>query len=367
MFDTDVFVVGGGPAGLATAIAARAKGLSVTVADAAIPPVDKPCGEGLMPDALRAAATLGIAVGPEHGRCFRGIRFEGARNSVSSDFPDGNGLGVRRPVLQRLLIARAEAAGVHMLWGVHVNGVESHTVRIGDSELRTRWIVGADGTQSLVRRWAGLHKFARNSERFSYRRHYRMEPWSDYMEIHWGPSSQFYVTPVSSDQVCLVLMSRDPQQRIADALSRFPVLQARLRGAEPTSAERGAIAALRRYRRVTAGNIALVGDASGTVDPITGEGMCLAFKQATELAQALAAGDLSRYQKAHTPMCRRARFMSDFMLLMDRSNLLQRRTLKSFSANPSLFSNLLAMHVGQLGPARFVQTATALGWSIATL
>ncbi|MGB8062426.1 MAG: FAD-binding protein, partial [Candidatus Sulfotelmatobacter sp.] len=47
---TDVFVIGGGPAGLAAAIAARKCGLRVIVADAAQPPIDKACGEGLMPD-----------------------------------------------------------------------------------------------------------------------------------------------------------------------------------------------------------------------------------------------------------------------------------------------------------------------------
>ena len=58
----DVFVVGGGPAGLATAIAARRRGLSVMVADGAIPPIDKSCGEGLMPDGVEALHALGITV-----------------------------------------------------------------------------------------------------------------------------------------------------------------------------------------------------------------------------------------------------------------------------------------------------------------
>ena len=44
MTTTDVFVIGGGPAGLATAIAARQRGFDVVVADGAQPPIDKPCG-----------------------------------------------------------------------------------------------------------------------------------------------------------------------------------------------------------------------------------------------------------------------------------------------------------------------------------
>jgi len=366
MFDTDVFVLGGGPAGLAAAIAACAKGLNVTLAEAEKPPIDKACGEGLMPDSLAAAAALGVVVEPEHGCRFRGIRFQGEFNSITSEFPDGCGIGVRRPMLQGLLIERAEAIGVRLLWGARVRSVDRHTIDLGSVKVNTRWIVGADGTQSRLRRWTGLNHLVRNSERFSYRRHYRVAPWSDYMEIHWSHGCQFYVTPVGQTEVCLVLMSRDPQQRISQALAAFPPLQAHLLGAGPTTPERGAIAATRKLSRVTTGNVALVGDASGTVDPITGEGLCLAFKQATLLADSLAEGDLAAYEKAHRNMLRRARFMSDFMLLMDRSTILQRRTLKSFERSPRLFSNLLAMHVGQLGPAGFLKTAAELGWQVAT-
>ncbi len=69
---TDIFVVGGGPAGLAAAIAARLKGFDVVVADAAQPPIDKACGEGLMPDSLDTLRTLGIAFDPEQSFVFRG-------------------------------------------------------------------------------------------------------------------------------------------------------------------------------------------------------------------------------------------------------------------------------------------------------
>jgi flavin-dependent dehydrogenase len=54
-----VFVIGGGPAGLAAAIAARQRGFAVAVADGLEPPVDKACGEGLMPDTLRVLRELG--------------------------------------------------------------------------------------------------------------------------------------------------------------------------------------------------------------------------------------------------------------------------------------------------------------------
>src|SRR6476620_5472642 len=102
-FDTDVFVIGGGPAGLAAAIAARRRGLNVTLADASHPPIDKACGEGIMPDAMAAAAQLGIEIPADAGFPFRGIRFAGPTHSVSGRFPQGEGRGIRRTVLHSLL------------------------------------------------------------------------------------------------------------------------------------------------------------------------------------------------------------------------------------------------------------------------
>jgi flavin-dependent dehydrogenase len=104
--ETDVFIAGGGPAGLAAAIAARERGLRVLVADASHPPVEKPCGEGLMPDALAALCRLGVSIGPEASYPFSGIRFLGGGAVSEASFPDGCGLGVRRPALHQLLVGR---------------------------------------------------------------------------------------------------------------------------------------------------------------------------------------------------------------------------------------------------------------------
>jgi flavin-dependent dehydrogenase len=365
MLDSDVFILGGGPAGLAAAIAARAKGLTVTVADAGTPPIGKACGEGLMPDSLAAAASLGLNVTPENGATFRGIRFQSANHSVEADFTAGKGIGLRRPLLHRLLVERAEAAGTRLLWGTPVSGFNTNEIRLGPTTMRSRWIIGADGTQSRLRRWAGVEHYVRKTERFAYRRHYRAAPWSPYMEIHWGRDCQFYVTPVAPDEICVVLMTRRRQQRIADALPLFPALQARLTAASGTTPERGAIAATRQLARVTRNNIALIGDASGMVDPITGQGIRLAFQQASALAEALAAGDLSLYEASHRRICRRARFMSDFMLLLDKSPRLQTRAMRSFEKRPDLFARLLAAHVGHWRTSDFFQVAIELGLQVA--
>src|SRR5579859_2734968 len=229
--ETDVFVVGGGPAGLAAAIAARDKGLQVTVADWSRPPIEKPCGEGLMPDSLAALRRLGIAIGSEYSFPFRGIRFLASGASVSASFPSGCGLGMRRPVLHQLLANRAVEAGVRFLWGARVSGINSEGVVVNGGLVRSRWIVGADGQNSHVRRWAGLDALHKYKRRFGFRRHYLMAPWSDCVEIYWASGFQFYITPVSPREVCLVLISRDRHLRTDRALEGCPELEERLKGA----------------------------------------------------------------------------------------------------------------------------------------
>jgi flavin-dependent dehydrogenase len=365
-FDTDVFIVGGGPAGLAAGIAARRQGLRAIVADATQPPIDKACGEGLMPDSLAAAARLGLELPRAAGFPFRGIRFAGPDHTVAASFPEGAGLGVRRTVLHPILIEHAARVGVQLSWGVPVTGIEPYAVLLGGTRVRARWIVGADGGRSMVRRWAGLGAFRRETRRFGFRRHYNLAPWTDHMEIHWGNGCQFYMTPVSSGEICLVLMSRDPHLRLSDALPGFPVLRERLAEAAAAGSERGSLAATCRLHAVARGNVALVGDASGTVDAITGEGLCVAFQQAEALAAALTRADLAGYAAAHRRIGMRPAFMADFMLTLDRWPKLRGRALRALSARPDLFRNLLALHVGKLNMRGIATTGAALGWELLT-
>src|SRR5260370_38293623 len=112
---TDVFVVGGGPVGLAAAIAIRKKGFGVIVADGVNPPIDKACGEGLMPDTIAALRALGVAVSDADGYAFRGIRFIDSKSNIDASFPGGRGIGVSGTVLHQKLLERATAFGQSLL------------------------------------------------------------------------------------------------------------------------------------------------------------------------------------------------------------------------------------------------------------
>jgi len=364
---TDVFVIGGGPAGLAAAIAARNCGFDVTVADGATPPIDKACGEGIMPDGLGAARALGMELEDGHGAAFRGIRLCEGAASVESAFANGHGIGLRRTALHGLLVERAAAAGVRLAWGVPVSGIDEAGVSAGGRLVRARWIVGADGGQSRVRRWTGLEAGARASRRYGFRRHYRMTPWTDFVELHWSDGCQLYITPLAAGEICVVLMSRHPHLRLEEALPRFPAVARRIGSACPVGIERGGVSASLRLRSVCRGNVALVGDAAGSVDAITGEGLCLLFQQAGALARALEASDLDLYRREHRRIGRRPEFVADLMLLLAERGRLRRRALRAMASRPHLFASMLAMHVGGLPPLDYLTSGLALGCRMLTV
>lgn len=364
---TDVFVIGGGPAGLAAAIAACQCGLRVVVADGMHPPIDKACGEGLMPDGLAALKQLGLQLPVAEAYPFRGIRFLSHTRSADAVFPNGGrGLAVRRTILHRLMSESAAQVGADLLWGTPVRGISAEGVYVGKSFVRARWIVGADGSNSRVRRWARLEACHRPQLRYAFRRHYRLAPWTDHMEVHWGQHCQGYATAVSGNQVCVALASHNPNLRLEEGLRDLPWLRKRLDGAEAVTTERGSITGNRRLKRVWRGNVALIGDAAGTVDAITGEGLGLAFSQAVALARCMESGNLTPYQAEHRRMALRPLLMARLMLTLDGRPRLQNRTLRAFQKHPRVFRRLLALHVGALPPRRLVWDGLTLGWGLLT-
>jgi flavin-dependent dehydrogenase len=364
--NADLVVVGGGPAGLAAAIAASQKGLRAVVVDGSQPPIDKPCGEGLLPETQLALRDLGVSVDDLGGYPLRGIRFLQRHDQIAATFPKGHGIGIRRTRLHEKLLMRAQQCGVQFLWNTPVSGVLQDGVQTSRGLVHAKWVVGADGSSSRVRRWRGLDTNQR-SLRHATRRHYIVKPWTDFTEVYWGERAQAYVTPISNSEVCIVVMAADAAHANFDAaLENWPELRHRLAGAELGSRERGAITFMHRLRHVVSGNVALVGDSSGSVDAIAGEGLRLCFRQALALADAMEASDLRLYQRAHRRLGQRPSRMAKLMLTLTRNSLLRERAIRSMAARPNLFAKLLAIHVGESTPARSISTGLLLGYQFLT-
>lgn len=359
---TDLLVVGGGPAGLATAIRARLAGLDATVLDRFHPPIDKACGEGLMPDAVARLREIGV---DPPGSPIRGIRYVDGDLAAEGVFPQSGGLGVRRLDLHEALVRRAEEVGVELLWGVSAKGLERDGVQTDQGTVRARWIVGADGLLSRVRLWAGLTGDPSPLRRFGVRRHFAVAPWTDCVEVYWGPDCEAYVTPVGPDRLGLAMLWSGKASGFDELIEHFPVLRDRLAGAPEISRDRGAGPLHQKVLGVHRGNVALVGDASGYLDAITGEGMAVAFHQTAALVEAIQAGDLDQYAAAHRKISRLPDFMTSMVLALERRPRLRRRALRALAAEPALFSRLLGIH-GRTLPARELglDGALRLAWRL---
>jgi len=361
---SDVIIVGGGPAGIVAAVAARLKGFTVTVLDARKPPIDKPCGEGILPQGMAALRELGIHLPAESGFPFRGIQFANQSNCARAEFANATGFSVRRTKLHQMLVDQAVAAGVEFRWGTRMNRIEDSQVSTSQESFSYRWLVGADGQNSQVRKWAGLEPRTKLSRRFGFCTHFRLKPWADVAQVHWAHGCQIFITPMAGEEVGVAVISRDPSLRLHNALPRFPGLAKRLRGALQITKESGDSTILRILPSVARGRTALVGDASGTVDAVTGHGLSLSFQQAIALADAMKQNDLESYQQAHRKIATVPILMTRLMLLMGRSDWIQRRTIRLFDNSPSRFARMLAIH-SQAEPLSSVGLAelAGFGWN----
>lgn len=328
----DVLVAGGGPAGLATAIGATLAGLEAVVVEPRSVPVDKACGEGVMPAGVAALRALGVDV---QGHELHGIRYLDRTHRAEAGFRDGVGLGVRRTVLHAALHLRAGELGVRMVHG-KVGEVRQGADTVTAGGLTARWLVAADGLHSPLRRGLGLDLPGRSPGRYGLRRHYRCAPWTDFVEVHWSRHGEAYVTPVGDDLVGVAILSSD-RRGYDDHLSGFPALSAELCGPH-AGAVRGAGPLRQRVRGRVAGRVLLVGDAAGYVDALTGEGIALALATAGAAVRCLVAGRPEAYEHAWASLTRRHRLLTSALLAAAVRPRASRLIVPAASRLPSVFA-----------------------------
>jgi len=352
----DVLVAGGGPAGLAVAIRCAMAGLSATVAEPRQAPVDKACGEGLMPAAAGRLAEIGVR---PSGIPFRGIRYLSAAHQAEARFRGASGLGVRRTALQSAMDSRAAVLGVEMRAGRITGFVQDSdgvTATLGSESVRARYLVGADGLHSAVRRGCGLNPPPPRRPRFGLRRHYAAEPWTDLVEVYWARDSEAYVTPVGHGMVGIAVLgarnggTRDIRGRhdgFEDRLAAFPALRERLDGASPATGALGAGPLRQDVPGRALGRVLLAGDASGYTDALTGEGIGAALAQAEVLASCLAADRPGDYERAWRRATRASRLLTSGLLWSRHQPLLAPRIVPAAQRLPGVFTAI----VNQVGNA----------------
>lgn len=340
----DLVVVGGGPAGLATALYARGQGLEVTVLDRQHPPIDKACGEGIMPSGVDHLRRMDVRIDTGSSTWIPGIRYRRGKHVTQARFPRGRALGYRRTALHRALVDRARSRSIDLRWGVRATGLSARGVQTDRGDLPARWIVGADGLHSRIRSWSNLGGSDDRRNRYGVTRHYRRPPWTNFVEVYWADTFEAYVTPVGPNEVCVALLSDRPDIDYDDLLERRPRLANRLEGVPSAGRDRTWGPFYRSTRNVRTDDVALVGDAAGYRDAITGEGLSVAFKQAHGLAGALADGDLARYERHHRRVTRVPFALIEGVLWLKRRPWLVDRVIRGLGDRSWLLARMLDLN-----------------------
>ncbi|KKC06506.1 NAD(P)/FAD-dependent oxidoreductase [Mycobacterium nebraskense] len=334
-YDTDLLIVGGGPGGLATALHARRQGLSVIVADPREGPIDKACGEGLMPGGLAELTSLGV---DPAGMPFHGIAYVSEHRRAQARFRTGPGRGVRRTTLHAALAARAKEQDAEWL-RARVTTVQQDAHGVTAAGVRARWVVAADGLHSQVRRAVGITATAGTPRRYGVRWHFRVPAWSEFVEVHWSRWGEAFVTPVEPDLVGVAILSRGRPD-----LAWFPQL-ARQLGAAGRGEARGCGPLRQVVSRRVAGRVLLVGDAAGYEDALTGEGISLAVKQAAAAVAAIVDEAPSSYEPAWQRITRNYRLLTRALVLASAPPVTRRAIVPACTLLPAAFQrgmNVLA-------------------------
>lgn len=363
----DVVVVGAGPAGLAVAIGAALRGLSTVVLERHTALPDKACGEGLMPPAVHALQQLGVLdhVPTSAQSPIAGIRYVQEDGSTCEGrLPGAGGLALRRTALIGALGDRARQVGVELRLGEGVRQHQRTSAGVGVHTDHATYtgdmLVAADGLSSPIRRAEGLDRGLPARRRFGLRQHFARDPWTPFVEVHLSPGAEAYVTPTGTHEVGVALLWEEgaplhaPHLDSTTLASRFPHLAAALAGAVPSSSARGAGPLARGAHRVVSERLALVGDAAGYVDAITGEGLSLSLVSAAALAGCLpeavrrrgAPHTLAPYAEVYTRLFRRYAWSTGALLALARHPALRRPLLRALARRPRLFEATLAWVVG---------------------
>ncbi len=375
--EAQVLVIGGGPAGSATALHLARAGVSVLLIERDTFPKQKCCGEGIMPHGVKQIEELGLldAVREAQAMPFDGITYRHGKHEASGCFPGGEeGIGIRRLRLDALFHqAILEQAGVRVV-PAEMNHIEVDNrcavVTCGDQVFRGQVVVGADGLNSQVRKQRGLE--ARRAGRNRYGGNFHLElpesrPQYDKVEVHFSKGYEIYLTPVAPREVCVAILCEKAQakslagdrlgglRRLAEACPSFPrdLVDAR------TISEGFFCGPLRQtVPKVVADRTALVGDAAGFLDPITGEGLSVALVSAKLLAgvisSGLESGDLSAagllpYGEAREAGIRDALILTEVILWWIRTPLLPAHVVRNLGKRPEVFEKMLGVAAGSAG------------------
>lgn len=334
----DVAIAGAGPAGSTLAALLARRGYSVALIDRDVFPRDKLCGEFLSYDALPIVEALGVDLGgaPNIDRC----RVISRRRTYEFDFPHP-ARGVSRMLLDAALHRCAINSGAQAITAT-ATAVSRDSVTFDGGSVRARVVAGAWG------RWGRFDQQLdrafvrdRSHRNFGFKRHYRGDGANGLIELYSFAAGYLGVNDVEEGitNICGLVHAR----RLQSHKGRWDGFVETIRAEEPlldemyaryAPAQDGFLSSepvIFRARSAVEEGIFMIGDASGVIDPLTGNGMAMAMQSALVAAPFIAAvldgGDRRRsedgYRARHAQLfARRISWSRRVAFLLSRPALL---------------------------------------------
>jgi len=307
----DVIVAGGGPAGSTAARVAAAAGARVLVLDRAAFPREKPCGGGVN---QRAAALLPFDLAPVVERTVTGVRFSlRLRGDFTRRHSGPLTYMTQRARLDAFLLEQALRHGAELHEREAVRAAEMDaggvTVRTTRGSYRARVLIGADGVNGVVAQASGLTSARDHEMSVAFEGNIRFP---EGVPAEWQETAALDLGLIPGGYGWLFPKGDHVNVGVGGWKYMGPTLRPMLRrvtrhyGLDPARLEglRGYQLPVRRAgARATRGRVALVGDAAGLVDPLSGEGIFAAIASGDLAARhAVAAiagcdGGLAGYQR----------------------------------------------------------------------
>lgn len=294
----DVVIIGGGPAGSFAAFHLARRGFHVAVLEARAQVKRKVCGDYICPPGRALLTEAGFTDIIERSRPIKSMRIVTSTNQVvDCPYPNDNfGIAISRLDLDLKLIEKAQAAGVEYFFGQPVTGIvagdQEHGILTRDQRLTCRLLIGADGRTSFVAKFFEV-SLGSLSDRVALRTFIRANAVNPFQaELHLLSDDEYVgIDHLSDSETSLALViskqklkkSGSPLEALQAALKRSELLSRSHRWQEDPSVD-SSTPLSHAVRKVVGTRWALIGDAAGYVDPITGEGNYMALLTSSELA-----------------------------------------------------------------------------------
>lgn len=377
MASFDVIVVGAGIAGSTTAALLGQQGFEVLLLERAVFPREKICGEGLMPAGVKILQRLGILhqLQGKGATAFSGIRFHLPNDlHLELDFREVSqtALGWVLPRISldaRLATFAALQPGVQLCQAFEVRSARANVEQVevtglyqGRVQMHTaKLLIGADGIRSRFHNGFGIRRLKRRFLRFALRTLYHdFQGSHDRVEVYCSQAGEAYVAPMGNGWARITLLLFGPVSCRGKAelpdfyfenLKRFPRLWEQLKVPYPPRPVESTGPLSLEVSRCHAHRLLLVGDAAGAVDPVTGQGMTVALKDAETVSalvsqlpvDRLSEEDLSQYTVRRRSYFTPAFDLSQIVLFAVQHPFIARRMIRALGRNPVLRRKLITM------------------------